>query len=57
MEPGNTQCPGGPFVYDPPGCPLLFSCLRAIKESAKIVDNKNNKGIIKLTIIDTKILI
>ena len=55
MAPNQTQCPGGPPVYDLPGCPLLFSCLRAIKKLATIVDNGNSKSNIKLTIISRKI--
>ena len=55
MEPGKTQCPGGPPVYDLPGCPLLLSCLRAITKLATIVDNGNSQSNIKVTIINTKI--
>ena len=55
MEPGLTQCPGGPPVFDPPGCPLLFSCLWAIKKLTTFVYNRNSQRNIKLTIINTKI--
>ena len=55
MKPGYTQYPGGPPVYDPPGCQVLFSCLRAIKNLTPIVDNENNQCNIKLTIINTNI--
>ena len=41
--------------YTTPGCPLLFSCLKAINKLATIVDNGNSQSNIKLIIINTKI--